>query len=336
MRIMIPRRVWVSLAWLATAGLLVAIGPAPKTPWASDHPIPRPELFEPGLVSTGYDDSHAVFVPDGSELYFLRNTPDFAHWTVLVTQFAKTGWSALEVAPFSGRYSDADVSFSRDGKTMFFVSTRPVDGKGPERGDTEIWTMKKTAAGWTEPEHIEVLSSPGDEYFPVVADSGTLYFGSERPGGKGKGDIWRSRRAFGRYTEPENLGDAINTPAQEVEAWIALDESFMILAASGRPDSPGGYDLYVTRNCSDSWTPPWNLGEPVNSKGWELSPRFTPDGKYFFFTSNRSALDSRDHRYSLAELHRALSSPGNGLRDIYRMDASALPLGAPCGSTKPG
>jgi hypothetical protein len=328
----ILRGAWAWLAPLAAAGLLAAASSeTPRKPWSSDHPIPKPELFEPGLVSTGYDDSHAVFTPDRRELYFLRNTPDFAHWTVLVTRFEKGRWSSLRVAPFSGRYSDADVSFSRDGKTMFFVSTRPVDGKGPEREDTEIWTMNKTADGWSQPNHIEVLSSPGYEYFPVVADSGTLYFGSERPGGKGKGDIWRSRLVGGHYTEPENLGDAINTAGQEVEAWIAPDESFMILAASGRPDSIGGYDFYVTRNCGGSWTPPRNLGEPINSKGWELSPRFTPDGKYFFFSSNRSVLDSRDHRFSLAELHRALSSPGNGLRDIYRIDASALPLGAPCG-----
>ena len=329
----IPRRLWVTLAWLATAALAPGSESAAlKQPWTSDHPIPRPELFEPGFVSTGFDDSHAVFSPDGRELYFLRNTPDFAHWTVLVTRFDNAGWSPLEVAPFSGRYNDADVSFSRDGKTMFFVSTRPIVANGPEREDTEIWTIKKTAGGWTEPEHIDALSSPGDEYFPVVSDSGNLYFGSERPGGKGKGDIWMSRRVNGRYTEPVNLGDAINTPEQEVEAWVAPDESVMILAASGRKDSLGSYDFYVTRNCGGSWTPPKNLGEPVNSRGWELSPRFTPDGKYFLFTSSRSIFGMRDHRFSLGELHRALGSPGNGLRDIYRMDASALSLGAPCGS----
>lgn len=332
MSMTIPRRVWVSLAWLAMAGVLVAVGPvAPKNRWASDRPIPRPEIFEPGMVSTGFDDSHAVFSPDGRELYLLRNTPDFSRYTILVTRFEKGGWSPLEVAPFSGRYSDADVSFSHDGKTMFFVSTRPVGGKGPEREDMEIWTLKKTSDGWSEPEHIQALSSPGDEFFPVVADSGTLYFGSDRKGGRGRGDIWRSRRVDGRYSEPENLSDAINTPAQEFEAWVAPDESFMILAASGRPDSHGAYDLYVSRSCNGSWQPPTNLGEPINSSGWDLSPRLTPDGKYFLFTSNRSVLSARDHRFSLAELDRALSSPGNGLRDIYRMDASALPLGEPCG-----
>jgi hypothetical protein len=88
-----------------------------------------PQVFAPGLVSTGFDDAHVAFTPDGKTMYFIRNTPDFNHWTVLTAKRNGEGWSDAAVAPFSGRWSDADVFVTPDNKRLFFVSTRPVDGK---------------------------------------------------------------------------------------------------------------------------------------------------------------------------------------------------------------
>jgi Tol biopolymer transport system component len=287
-------------------------------------------VFEPGLLSTGDDESHAVFSPDGNELYFLLNTSDFRHWTIVGSRFLSGRWTAPEVAPFSGRYSDADPAFSPDGQTLYFISTRPVDGKGPERRDTDIWRMRKTDAGWGEPEHPARLSSETDEWLPTVTASGTLYFGSSRPGGKGGTDVWRSRLVDGEYAEPENLGEPVNTPALETEPFVASDESYMILAA-GRPEGLGAYDLYVSYNCAGSWSKPENLGKEINSIAWDFAPRVTPDGRYLFFASNRSAFEGPlERRLGTKELTEALHRPGNGLRDIYRVDVSALGLRSPC------
>jgi Tol biopolymer transport system component len=79
----------------------------------------------PGVLSTGDDDAHATFSPDGRLVYFIKNSPDFAHWTVLVVERRGDGFAEPEVASFSGRYSDADVSFTTDGQTPYFVSNRP-------------------------------------------------------------------------------------------------------------------------------------------------------------------------------------------------------------------
>jgi len=96
-----------------------------------------PRRFEPGLVSTGFDDAHVSFSPDGQTLYFLRSSPDFAHWTVLVSRRVGESWGPAEVAAFSGRWNDGDVTITRDGRRLFFISNRPVEGDTP-RPDTEI------------------------------------------------------------------------------------------------------------------------------------------------------------------------------------------------------
>src|SRR5512139_3414401 len=143
-----------------------------------------PRVYEPGLVSTGHDDAHVAFTPDGGTMFFLRNTPDFAHWTVMMSRRTGRGWAPPQVAPFSGRWSDADVFVTRDGGRLFFVSTRPVQ-RGTAKGDTDIWMMTRTANGWSEPRWIPELASPGFEWFPTLTDAGTIYFGSERAGGQG-------------------------------------------------------------------------------------------------------------------------------------------------------
>src|SRR5213075_567522 len=64
----------------------------------------------------------------------------------------------------------------------------------------------------------------------------------------------------------------------------------LLLAATKRPDSLGGYDLYVSHKQADGkWSEPVNLGPEINSPERELSPKLTPDGKYLIWTSCRLA-----------------------------------------------
>jgi len=189
--------------------------------------------------------------------------------------------------------------------------------------------VEKINNGWGEPKNLEnPINSPGNEWYPTIAANGTMYFGSDREGGKGRTDIYRSRLVNGKYAEPENLGDTINTQFNEFEALVSPDESFLILMAGGRPESKGGFDLYISYNRNGAWTKPLNLGEQINSSANEYSPTISPDGKYFFWTSAQSSTDSAfEKRLNYQELMSKLQNPGNGLGDIYYIDLSALNIG---------
>ena len=298
--------------------------PGTKHPYASDKPINEPAIFAAGVISTGDFDSHPAFTPDGKTLYFLRSTPTFSLWTILVSRFDKGKWGTPETAPFSGQYSDADPFITSDGSRLYFISNRPVAGKPTP--DLDIWVMEKAASGWTEPRNVGApINSPGSEWYPTVAANGTIYFGSDREGGKGRTDIYRARLIDGKYTTAENLGESINTQFNEFEALIAPDESFLILMAGGRPDGRGGFDLYISYNRNGVWTKPANLGDKINSSGNEYSPTISPDGKYFFWTSTRSFADRPlEKRLDYHELMNSIRSPRNGLGDIYQIDLTAL------------
>jgi Tol biopolymer transport system component len=300
---------------------------------AAAHAAPEPAVFAPGVISTGDDESHPAFTPDGGTVYFLKNTPDFLHWTVVVSRLEPSGWTTPAVATFSGRYGDADVSFTRDGKTLYFISTRPVAGSDRPQSHTDIWRTHATDGGWGDPERVTELASEGNEWYPTPSADGTLYFGSERRDGnlgrEGTADLWRATRVGGRFGEPENLGPTVNTSGNDIEAYVAPDESFLIFASNGRPDTVGAYDLYVTYSCNGAWTEPRHLD--VNSAAWDFSPRLSPDGRRLFFTSNRGfGSGPLDRRLDYSQLIDRLHAPGNGLHDIYEVDVAELGIHSPC------
>lgn len=309
--------------------LLLALGTVPAgavPPWASEKPIPRPEIYAPGEVSTGEPETHPAFTPDGKTLLYLKSDPAFSWWTIVVSRFSNGHWSRPELLPFAGRYRDADPFITPDGSKLYFISDRPVDGKPKE--DLDIWVAERQGDGWGEPRNLGApVNSSGNEWFPNLAANGTLYFGSDRPGGKGRTDLYRARLVEGRYAEPENLGEAVNSQYDEFEPLIAPDESFLVFMAA-RPGGQGRGDLWLSTFRDGAWTAAKNLPPPINSPATEIGPRLSPDGRYLFFSSSRGFFDEPlKERLTSEELSRRLAGPGNGLGDIYRVDFEALGIG---------
>lgn len=285
-------------------------------PYSVPTPLPDPVLFGEDTVSTGEFESHPAFTPDGHALYFVRSTPAFTDWKIYVTHNKAGQWSAPRLAPFSGKHRDADPFMSLDGKQLYFISDRPVDGQ--RKLDMDIWVMDLSKDGeWGEPRNLGApVNTSASEWFPTLAANGTLYFGSDRSGGQGNTDLYRARSIAGKFADPENLGPSVNSAANEYEGFIAPDESFLVFMAGGRPDSLGSGDLYVSYQKDGQWTPAKNLGPKVNGPGLEISPYLSPDGKYFFFSSARKVGDIPTGKRP--------NRPRNGLGDIYQMDLGAL------------
>ncbi|WP_240356536.1 MULTISPECIES: hypothetical protein [Myxococcus] len=187
-------------------------------------------------------------------------------------------------------WSNADPHLSPDGRTVYFISNRPLPDESGARASYDIWAASLGADGeWGDARRLPspVNDANLDEWSPAVAANGNLYFGGERSGTLGGSDLWVSRWVDGAYQPPENLGAAINTTAHELEPWIAPDESCLLFSALRRPEGLGGYDLFLSRRVNGTWEPARRLCEGVNSRASDYNHSVSPDGKWLYFSSTR-------------------------------------------------
>jgi hypothetical protein len=297
-----------------------------------DQPPPgaEPRIFAPGIVSDGLNNRDLAITPDGAEIYWSSNLRNFEVSVILVSRRTADGWSAPEVANFSRdpalRYLEPAIA--PGGDALFFVAA-PVGSR-----DNDIWVMDRVDNGWGMPRRLGApINSPRSETYPSVTRDGTLYF-SRADEASDAEHIYRSRLVNGQYRQPERLPAQVNCGKSQFNAFVAPDESYVIVPVWGRSDSIGSVDYYaVFRSAGDRWSEPVNLGPNINTPGGrEYTPYVSPDGRYFFFMSTRAAAEAPPGGFSRQDLLRAHALPENGNSDIYWVDAAfihALRPGSP-------
>lgn len=297
--------------------------PVLKGPYLGQKPPGMtPELFAPGIISTGYSERCPAFTPGGKEFYYvLWGAP---HSIILIMKMVNEQWTKPRVVSFSGKYSE-EFSMSPDGKTIVFCSDRPLKGSYIPEKHFSSWIVKKENNEWGEPKHLGPLvnlSKFGAGY-PSISKYKNIYFYSYFEEKKGD-DIYMSKFDNGVYSEPINLGHSINTGFDDLDPFIAADESYLIFCRKNQ--GFGGSDLFISfRKKDGSWTKAKNMGEGINSKAWEYCPTISSDGKYLFFTSNRRLHKSYSKiPLTYEEKIKILNSPGNGSADIYWVDAKVI------------
>jgi hypothetical protein len=266
------------------------IGPYLRTLIQDHHdtlavPVPagagRVVPWQPAGLSSPQFESHAAFDPLTGDLYFVRSSPEFSGWRILVSRCTPEGWSQAMPAAFAGAGVEADPFFTAGGRTLYFISTRATGGTTSK--DLDLWRVERSADGkWGTPVRLpEPLNSSAAEWFPRPGADGWLYFGSARPGGLGGNDIWRGRAdGAGRWTV-ENLGPAVNTAGEEYEPLPSADGSrLIVMAADG---------LYETRRTASGWSPRVKLGPEVNQDRGEIGALFSPSGRSLLFSRDTKA-----------------------------------------------
>jgi hypothetical protein len=240
-----------------------------------------PTVWSAPPISSDRFESHPAFDPWTGDLWFVRSSPEFRGWRMKVSRCTPQGWSDPVDAPIAGTGVEADPWFSRDGRALWFISTRSDDGlKG--RG-LDIWRAVRDRSGrWSAPERLpEPINSSGNEWYPRLDRDGWLYFGSDRPGGYGKTDIWRARETRGGWTV-ENAGPNLNGPGDEYEALPSPDGRWLLLSADG---------YYRSARVRSGWGKRVRLDDSVNANGSEIGAEFSPSGRSWLFS--RGLTDGR-------------------------------------------
>ena len=172
--------------------------------------------------------------------------------------------SKTDFNKLNSQWSEGSGSFTKDGKSFYFTSCRSNNG-----GDCKIMKSSLEDGKWSEPIALnEFINLPGSENKqPSITQNGdTLFFSSDRPGGLGGSDIWMSLKGLkeNSWTPAINMGDAINTPSNEITPYYSSAFECLIFSSDGHVGY-GGYDLFAAKGESFFEPQLYNLGDPFNS-----------------------------------------------------------------------
>jgi outer membrane protein OmpA-like peptidoglycan-associated protein/tetratricopeptide (TPR) repeat protein len=252
---------------------------------AIQHPVQFKPINLGAEINTPHDEYLPVSTADEATLIFTRKISNNEDFYKSAKQNSKwTTATNLSRQINTPDFNEGAQSISQDGKYLFFTGCNRPDGLGR----CDIYVSKRNGDDWSKPFDLtSPINSPGWESQPSIsADGRTLYFVSNRRGGYGGYDIWKSTITDRGWGEPENLGPNINTSLDEQSPFIHPDDSTFYFCSNGRPGL-GGKDLFVSRLGKDGkWGKPKNLGYPINSSGDENGLTLTAGGQYAFFASN--------------------------------------------------
>ena len=232
-------------------------------------------------INTAEDEQCPVITPDGQQMYFtLGNHPDNLGGKkdpgdIWFSTRLGNEWSAPVHmgTTLNDRLYNAVAGFSADGSQMFLLSH--YNEHGPVRSQG-IAVSRRTGSGWSLPENITIpyfQNKSSLQSGHVTPDGKVFVFSAETYGSRGVEDIYVSvKDNDGKWSEPKNLGQAINTQFQELTPSIGSDGKTLYFSSNGRRGL-GSFDIYKATRLDDSWTnwtTPENIGSPINSEGREL------------------------------------------------------------------
>ena len=214
----------------------------------ADGSFEKPKEYISKINGIRKNTGMASFQPDGSALFFTKNGIHLSRQNAYCLQIfqatSKDGkkWKKPKLLPFcSKEYNYMHPAISPDGKQLFFVSDRP---KG--MGGTDIYVSQKTKRGWEKPQNLgEKINTEGHEGFPFLHQNGKLYFCSKGHRGLGGFDIFvTTQDENGNWTTPVNLGQPINSPADDISIFIDKNEQKGLFTSSREGGDDDIYLLY--------------------------------------------------------------------------------------------
>jgi outer membrane protein OmpA-like peptidoglycan-associated protein/tetratricopeptide (TPR) repeat protein len=251
------------------------------------HPA-KDYVFAPVNLGDNINTKDLEYFPsltiDGTKMIFNRRIAgdeDFYESNLVNGKWAKA-------EPLGGKVNtnlnEGAQNISQDGQLLIFTGCNYPEGEG----SCDLYFSVRTNNGWSEPQNLgPVINTDFWESSPSLSpDKRDLYFASSRAGGFGGRDIWVTHRLpTGKWSRPENLGEAVNTTGDESCPFMHADNETLYFNSNGHPGY-GMTDMFLSKKVNDSsWTVAENLGYPINTIDDQGSLIVAADGRTAYYAS---------------------------------------------------
>lgn len=207
--------------------------------WTKGKPIGSP-------INNSGKNSVVFALPDGNTLLLMNSYREDGSpkgGGLSMTKRTTDGWEIpqnLELEDYHNRSPFAGYSFSPSGKVMIMAAKRDQT-----TGERDLYvSFKQDDGSWSKPKGLGLtINTIANEDTPFIApDDKTLYFSSEGHPGFGRADVFVTRRlddTWLNWSEPQNLGKAINTRSSELGFKISAKGDFAYLYKTASVEKGG-------------------------------------------------------------------------------------------------
>ncbi len=280
------RRCQNGLDWQykSAAAFVENLGPEVNTPGDEFGPVPSPTYMDRLYFSSIRQGNNGGKRDE-------RGNPDDinGHYTSDMYSCRLSGgkWSQTQPLPYHLNSPRHEVlaDISPLGNVLFYFK-----GTTLQSGEILVDTFRQGGAvALTSDPFISPLNpATGEVSFHLFNDT-LLIFSSNRAGGYGGFDLYRSSWRNGRWSAPENLGPQINSAFDETTPYLLRDGRTLFFSSNNIAGSIGGQDIFksVWDIRQKRWSTPENLGLPINSAADDTHFRVSKDGFTAFLASSR-------------------------------------------------
>ncbi len=263
------------------------------------HPVGFSAVNLGNKVNDPRPNFNAVVSGDGKTLVY--TSPGRQGYEIWISTYADTGWTAsknITSVLGTGKFMKT-CDLSSDGLTMLLAL------EDPENSDIYMSRFNRGRWSKVEPLGKTINTKSQETHASLSPDNNTLYFTSDRKGGEGDLDIYRSvMTSKGEWGKATNMGPGVNTPFNEETPFVSDDGQILFFSSEGH-EGIGGYDIYRYSLGSVSGGAV-NLGYPVN----------TTDNNLFYFPVGDGS-----------SAYLSYAGPGSyGGRDIYAVRIFEAPV----------
>ncbi|MEX6625618.1 OmpA family protein [Tenacibaculum salmonis] len=199
-------------------------------------------------------------------------------------------------------FHESNIAITSDGKTMYFTRNNLTKRKRldyDKKGTSHLKILKATLinGNWTNIKELPINDDIHSNGHPALSpDDKTLYFTSDRPGGYGLTDIYKTAiLPNGSYGEPINMGESINTSGREMFPFVS--KQYVFYFSSDGYQNLGFLDIFKSNLLKNNSSEVINMGAPFNSRYDDFSFFINKDNQTGYFSSNRPKGKGHDDIY---------------------------------------
>jgi len=266
-----------------------------------NNPVPFDPRPVPG-ISTSMDEYLPIISPDNEFALFTRRFKipasryDIVKRTTIKEKFMYSIRNGDEFDrgrempfPFNMNDNEGGATLTIDNKRLFYTLCKFTKDK--KYYNCDICTSEFKDGKWSDIVGVSDkvnLEDSWESQPSITSDGKVLYFVSDRDGGYGGYDIYKTVKIDScNWCQPVNLGPEINTSGNEKSPFIHTDSQTLYFSSDGLIGL-GGYDIFFTKlQRNGQWAKPKNLGYPINTEDDEVGFFVSTDGKKGYFASNK-------------------------------------------------